>query len=231
MIEDLAELHVNSKLDTKWANSQACLPWHNTVNHLLRLLIRMVDPKHISAEFHVVDETSLRFVGCLFGMSAGELTPWRTLRITMPFRHGGLGIVSLVESSHAAYLGCLFRQREVLGNDPTNSIKGFKEAHAAIVNMVGEKVIPPVGTFFDKETKGPTSNVEDFAGHVQDMIWNKKQLEMHWMPWPRRRKNLFARAPRLRHAQIFSKPQSPIASTTYPRTRSKWQEGCSSVLL
>ena len=111
-------------------------------------------------------------------MSAGELTPWRRLRITMPFRHEGPGIVPLVDSSHAAYLGCLFRHREVLGNDPTNSIKGFKEAHEAIVNMVGEKVIPPVGTFFDKETKGPTSNVENFAGHVQDKIWAKKQLEM-----------------------------------------------------
>ena len=85
---------MNSKLDPKWANSQGLFALaQHSLNYLLRHLIRTVDPKHTGTEFHVVDETILRFVGCLFGMSAGELTPWRTLRITMPFRHGGLGIV------------------------------------------------------------------------------------------------------------------------------------------
>ena len=127
-----------------------------------------------------------------------------------------------MESSHAAYLGCLFRHREVLGNDPTNSIKGFKEAHEAIVNMVGEKVIPPVGTFFDKETKGPTSNVENFAGHVQDKIWAKKQLEMDAKATTQEK---FVRSCTKAETctDVFKAQQSPIASTMYPRTCSKWQ--------
>ena len=93
----------------KWASPQAL--YHvvrDCVVHLLRHLIRSVDPAITKVEFAVVDERTLQVEARILNTSPQELAEHVvSSRMTLPMRFQGLALTSLVESADSAYVGAV----------------------------------------------------------------------------------------------------------------------------
>jgi hypothetical protein len=80
-----------------------------SANHLLRHLLRTVDPRLTTVAFEGLDGTTSELVGRLFHASASDLTDVTRTRLGLPGSMGGLGITPYEIAAQPAYLGCLFR--------------------------------------------------------------------------------------------------------------------------
>jgi hypothetical protein len=179
LISELSELHTLSKVDTTWADAQGLYALaHFSLNHLVRHLIRTVDPRHIRAEFPRVDEAITNFVGRLFEMAPNDFTPWRRKRLTLPYRHGGFGLITLTDPCEAAYLGCLYRHRRRLGEDPMEWVPGFKEAWQVVTGRLGQDALPGEAAFFGRGRTVTGPNDRDLAGELDEKTWKLLRQQM-----------------------------------------------------
>lgn len=188
MLSELAEYDALSRVDPSMANAQGLYALaHSSLNHLLRHLMRTVEPRLIVEEFARVDTRMQDYVAGLFHAALHEISDWHRLRLSLPLRNGGLGITSLTDCSHAAYLGCLHRHKKLLTEDlktsPGEVIKGFSGAYDSITEVIGEGILPKKQEFFaptarrraDAEKADKASNLGD---KIMDKVWEVKVQEM-----------------------------------------------------
>lgn len=131
------------RLNASWMNPQGL--YHLTrdcANHLLRHLLRTVDPKITTEMFRVVDDQTMALVAEIFSITPEELTPTVRTRITLPISKAGLSIRTYVDEAAAAYLGCLARVIPALPSELWPHVPHFAEATALLAGKVPEDKIP-----------------------------------------------------------------------------------------
>jgi hypothetical protein len=93
----------------KWASPQAL--YHvlrDCVVHMLRHLIRSVDPAITKEEFGEVDAQTLHVASRVLGITQQEMQEHVvSTRLSLPMRHQGLGLTELVASADTAYVGAI----------------------------------------------------------------------------------------------------------------------------
>lgn len=178
-IGELQELCTRSRFDTKWADAQGLYALaHLSINHLLRHLLRTVNPEQIRQAFPQVDKAMLKLVGAIFEMKEGDLTPWRIKRITLPYRYGGLGFLPLTECADAAFLGCIHRHRRILGADPMEWVPGLQQAYDKIIDELGDDALPDAATLLDPTPLPKDEKERDIASEVLEKKWKKLNQDM-----------------------------------------------------
>jgi hypothetical protein len=180
MIWDLTELDTVGRLDDRWADTQGLYALVQlSLNHLLRHYTRTIDPRLIAQAFQRVDDAILQLAGRLFRMMPDEFTDWRKFRLTGAFSDGGIGIIPLVMSSTSAYLGCLYRHRSLLGNDPATSVAGFVPAYERLAEFLGnEEDMPPIEDFFGEEVIAGGPRGEELGRELAEKVGKKRRQDV-----------------------------------------------------
>jgi hypothetical protein len=180
----IREVHQMSRIETRWAAPQGLYALTQlSLNQLLRHLTRTVDPRHIRDHLRRVDTAMLKLQGRLFDMREAEFTTWRNLRITLPYRFGGMGLISLADTCQAAYLGAVYRHGHQLHGDRESWVPGFEETYYDVAQQLGEGEVPKTHEFFmtraEKRTTG--GDAEDLGSRLMEKVWSKKQDELRGM--------------------------------------------------
>jgi hypothetical protein len=125
-----------------------------SANHLLRHLLRTVDPAISSEEFAPLDVSTVELVGRLFHASQHQLTDVRRTRISLPGALTGLGITPYGRVAEAAYLGCVQHVGPKLTHwlaDPQEYLSGFLPAHQTLKQLLTDSnssLLPDVQVIF-----------------------------------------------------------------------------------
>jgi hypothetical protein len=178
IIERVRNVHQMSRVETRWAAPQGLHALTQlSLNQILRHLTRTVDPRHIRDHLQRADVAMMQLQGRLFDMKDNEFTTWRAQRITLPYRYGGMGLITLADTCQTAFLGAVYRHGHNLLGNREDWVPGFEEAHVEVARQIGEVEIPKTHEFFmtRADKRMARGDVEDLGPRLMDKVWSKKQ--------------------------------------------------------
>jgi hypothetical protein len=185
IVSKVGDADLLGRLHAPWASTQGLFSMMRlSVNHLLRHLLRIVDPTICMDEMARLDEATVRCVGHLFHMSASDLTECRRTRIGLPGSLGGFGITPYCLAARPAFLGLLHRvlPRLLLWlEEPLLDIPSFEVHHSALsayLTVDGQCLVPDRDSFLFPEY-GPFEQGAHPQRHLQKSLTHAVLLKEH----------------------------------------------------
>ena len=146
------------------------------LQHNVRTLPRTVEHEHIAHASAQLEDKVRNALGCIMDVDAAQMPAVAQLQMTLPMRHGGLGLFNLTpEASEAAYLTCAAQAHAVLkdASQPLCPFDGTRDEQlqqrwTTLVRAVdgkpgSEDFKPPADCVWTEEQRAPTEVVVEKA--------------------------------------------------------------------
>lgn len=108
ILDKIARVGQLGKLNKSWATVQAI--YHllrDCANQMLRHLLRTVEPRLTVEAFEPVDARTLDILCGIFDINGESRSDFVKVRMGLPGRFGGLGVMTYEVAAYAAYLGAI----------------------------------------------------------------------------------------------------------------------------